>query len=132
MFGRRVFASAPIPRHLYARLHIQTSSQAARRMPSLAPLSSLEGKNASLFCSLLAFNALCRSSAGVGEGGGQGGELIDAEVAAAGTAWALRPIRGSFHPFTLAFTCSPCWSSFTIWTKMIDCPSRMDGVEWGK
>ncbi|CCW64726.1 unnamed protein product [Phytomonas sp. EM1] len=52
MFGRRVFASAPIPRHLYARLHIQTSSQAARRMPSLAPLSSLEGKNSNVLNSL--------------------------------------------------------------------------------
>ncbi|CCW71872.1 unnamed protein product [Phytomonas sp. Hart1] len=57
MFGRRVFASAPLPRRLYARLHIQSSAQAARRLPSLTPLTALEGKKTNVL------NALSLASA---------------------------------------------------------------------
>ncbi|ORC92374.1 uncharacterized protein TM35_000031270 [Trypanosoma theileri] len=42
MFGRRVFASAGVPRHAWAALHIQSSRQASRILPSLAPLAPLE------------------------------------------------------------------------------------------
>ncbi|KAH9589287.1 hypothetical protein LSM04_005795 [Trypanosoma melophagium] len=38
MFGRRVFASAGVPRHAWAALHIQSSRQARRVLPPLAPL----------------------------------------------------------------------------------------------
>ncbi|RNF26779.1 uncharacterized protein Tco025E_01014 [Trypanosoma conorhini] len=41
MFGRRVFASAGVPRHMWASLHIQNRRQAQRVLPSLAPLASL-------------------------------------------------------------------------------------------
>ncbi|KAG5507096.1 hypothetical protein JKF63_05842 [Porcisia hertigi] len=40
MFGRRVFASAPLPRHMWAKMHIQNATQAQRMLPSLAPLVS--------------------------------------------------------------------------------------------
>ncbi|RNF09175.1 hypothetical protein TraAM80_02320 [Trypanosoma rangeli] len=42
MFGRRVFASAGLPRHMWTSLHIQNKRQAHRVLPSLALLSSLE------------------------------------------------------------------------------------------
>ncbi|CBH16844.1 hypothetical protein, conserved [Trypanosoma brucei gambiense DAL972] len=38
MFGRRVYASAAVPRRMWPALHIQSSSQALRILPSLAPL----------------------------------------------------------------------------------------------
>jgi hypothetical protein len=38
MFGRRVFASAPLPRYMWAKMHIQNAAQAQRMLPSLAPL----------------------------------------------------------------------------------------------
>lgn len=38
MFGRRVFGSAPIPKAMYRGLHINTSAQAARLLPTLIPL----------------------------------------------------------------------------------------------
>ncbi|RNF09180.1 hypothetical protein TraAM80_02325 [Trypanosoma rangeli] len=41
MFGRRVFASASLPRHMWASLHIQNKRQAQRVLPSLTPLASL-------------------------------------------------------------------------------------------
>lgn len=40
MFGRRVFGSVPIPRAMYASLHINTAAQASRILPALVPLSS--------------------------------------------------------------------------------------------
>ncbi|CAD2217612.1 hypothetical protein AGDE_13982 [Angomonas deanei] len=40
MFGRRVFASAAIPRAQWASLHIMSAQQAARRLPSLIPLNT--------------------------------------------------------------------------------------------
>ncbi|EAN92864.1 hypothetical protein C3747_2g1795c [Trypanosoma cruzi] len=40
MFGRRVFASAGVPRHMWASLHIQSNRQAQRVLPSLASLAS--------------------------------------------------------------------------------------------
>ncbi|PWV01314.1 hypothetical protein C4B63_4g3139c [Trypanosoma cruzi] len=48
MFGRRVFASAGVPRHMWAPLHIQSNQQANRVLPSLAPLASLENMRATL------------------------------------------------------------------------------------
>ncbi|KPA82916.1 putative mitochondrial hypothetical protein [Leptomonas pyrrhocoris] len=45
MFGRRVFASAPLPRHMWAKLHIQNAAQARRMLPSLAPLASSLGRS---------------------------------------------------------------------------------------
>eukprot|EP00744_Colponema_vietnamica_P013284 GILI01018616.1.p1 GENE.GILI01018616.1~~GILI01018616.1.p1 ORF type:complete len:105 (-),score=25.51 GILI01018616.1:252-566(-) len=41
MFGRRVFASAPIPPSMFARLNISSAQQAQRRLPSLVPVSSI-------------------------------------------------------------------------------------------
>ncbi|KEG09500.1 hypothetical protein DQ04_05111020 [Trypanosoma grayi] len=43
MFGRRVFASAGVPRHVWASLHIQSTRQAQRILPSLAPLPLATG-----------------------------------------------------------------------------------------
>ncbi|TPP41749.1 MBOAT, membrane-bound O-acyltransferase family protein [Leishmania donovani] len=82
MFGRRVFASAPLPRHMWAKLHIQNAAQAQRMLPSLAPLAAVEGKHSS-FCSGLAFNTLCRSSATLGGEEGmvsEDGKLVSAEI----------------------------------------------------
>ncbi|CBZ25811.1 conserved hypothetical protein [Leishmania mexicana MHOM/GT/2001/U1103] len=45
MFGRRVFASAPLPRHMWAKMHIQNAAQAQRILPSLAPLVSSLGRS---------------------------------------------------------------------------------------
>ncbi|TPP41742.1 hypothetical protein CGC20_8635 [Leishmania donovani] len=45
MFGRRVFASAPLPRHMWAKMHIQNAAQAQRMLPSLAPLVSSLGRS---------------------------------------------------------------------------------------
>ncbi|KAK7197951.1 hypothetical protein NESM_000749800 [Novymonas esmeraldas] len=44
MFGRRVFASAPLPRQMWAKLHIQNAAQAQRMLPSLAPLAASLGR----------------------------------------------------------------------------------------
>ncbi|TPP50940.1 MBOAT, membrane-bound O-acyltransferase family protein [Leishmania donovani] len=82
MFGRRVFASAPLPRHMWAKLHIQNAAQAQRMLPSLAPLAAVEGRHSS-FCSGLAFNTLCRSSATLGGEEGmvsEDGKLVSAEI----------------------------------------------------
>ncbi|KAG8346060.1 hypothetical protein TRVL_03120 [Trypanosoma vivax] len=38
MFSRRVYASAGVPRRVWASLHIQSSRQAQRILPSLAPV----------------------------------------------------------------------------------------------
>ncbi|RNF12360.1 hypothetical protein TraAM80_00371 [Trypanosoma rangeli] len=40
MFGRRIFGSSTIPRAMYATLHINSSMQARRMLPSLVPLTS--------------------------------------------------------------------------------------------
>eukprot|EP00744_Colponema_vietnamica_P003424 GILI01005250.1.p1 GENE.GILI01005250.1~~GILI01005250.1.p1 ORF type:complete len:133 (+),score=30.06 GILI01005250.1:36-401(+) len=40
MFGRRVFASAPIPPSMFARLNISSVQQAQRRLPSLMPINA--------------------------------------------------------------------------------------------
>ncbi|PBJ74813.1 hypothetical protein TcG_07210 [Trypanosoma cruzi] len=49
MFGRRVFGSSTIPRAMYATLHINSSLQARRMLPSLVPLtSSVAGTSRSL------------------------------------------------------------------------------------
>ncbi|CAJ1022913.1 hypothetical protein Q4I30_003042 [Leishmania utingensis] len=40
MFGRRVFASAPLPRYMWTKMHIQNAAQAGRMLPSFAPLVS--------------------------------------------------------------------------------------------
>ncbi|RNF26784.1 uncharacterized protein Tco025E_01019 [Trypanosoma conorhini] len=53
MFGRRVFASAGVPRHMWSSLHIQNRRQAQRVLPSLAPLASLGKSGAMLKPSLL-------------------------------------------------------------------------------
>ncbi|GET88030.1 hypothetical protein, conserved [Leishmania tarentolae] len=45
MFGRRVFASAPLPRHMWAKMHIQNATQAQRMLPSLAPFISSLGRS---------------------------------------------------------------------------------------
>ena len=45
MFGRRVFASAPLPRHMWAKLHIQNAAQAQRMLPTLAPLAASLGRS---------------------------------------------------------------------------------------
>ncbi|KAG5480610.1 hypothetical protein LSCM1_06314 [Leishmania martiniquensis] len=45
MFGRRVFASAPLPRHMWVKMHVQSAAQAQRRLPSLAPLVSSLGRS---------------------------------------------------------------------------------------
>ncbi|EPY37431.1 hypothetical protein AGDE_02775 [Angomonas deanei] len=39
MFSRRVFASSPIPRAMYAKLGISTPTQASRLLPSFVALS---------------------------------------------------------------------------------------------
>ncbi|KPI83697.1 hypothetical protein ABL78_7265 [Leptomonas seymouri] len=51
MFGRRVFASAPLPRHMWAALHIQNAAQAQRVLPSLAPLVASMGVSTSILSS---------------------------------------------------------------------------------
>lgn len=40
MFGRRIFASAPIPPSMYAKLNISSAQQAQRRLPSLVPVTN--------------------------------------------------------------------------------------------
>ncbi|KAG5507373.1 hypothetical protein GH5_07471 [Leishmania sp. Ghana 2012 LV757] len=45
MFGRRVFASSPLPRHMWAKMHVQNAAQAQRMLPSLAPLVSSLGRS---------------------------------------------------------------------------------------
>ncbi|KEG09523.1 hypothetical protein DQ04_05081010 [Trypanosoma grayi] len=62
MFGRRVFASAGVPRHVWASLHIQSTRQAQRILPSLAPLAALQ-RNGTASASSLACNALMQSNA---------------------------------------------------------------------
>lgn len=57
MLGRRVFASAPLPRHMWAKLHIQSAAQAKRLLPSLAPLTG------SLCCGISGLGTLNRSTA---------------------------------------------------------------------
>lgn len=57
MFGRRVFASAPIPRAAWASLHIQSAAQAARRVPSLALLAGPTGKATNILNSLASAQA---------------------------------------------------------------------------
>ncbi|KAG8346057.1 hypothetical protein TRVL_03117 [Trypanosoma vivax] len=42
MFSRRVYASAGVPRRAWASLHIQSSRQAQRILPSLPSISSVK------------------------------------------------------------------------------------------
>ncbi|KPA82905.1 putative mitochondrial hypothetical protein [Leptomonas pyrrhocoris] len=113
MFGRRVFASAPLPRHMWAKLHIQNAAQARRMLPSLAPLAALEGRQ-NVFCSGLAFNSLGRSSAALGGEEGlasQDGKLVSAEVAAACTEWCAQALRSAMMPMqhiARGSSCSAC------------------------
>ncbi|KPI89179.1 hypothetical protein ABL78_1742 [Leptomonas seymouri] len=108
MFGRRVFASAPLPRHMWAALHIQNAAQAQRVLPSLAPLVSLSGKH-NVFCSGLAFNTLSRCSATPGEEGlvSQDGKLVSAEVASASAEWCSHALRSVMLPMHHRTT--GCW-----------------------
>ncbi|CAG9572837.1 conserved hypothetical protein [Leishmania major strain Friedlin] len=120
MFGRRVFASAPLPRHMWVKMRIQNAAQAQRMLPSLAPLAAVEGKHSS-FCSGLAFNTLCRSSATLGGEEGmvsEDGKLVSAEVAAACAEWCSQALRSAMLPLQhLAFS-SPHSTCLTWQTKM--------------
>ena len=121
MFGRRVFASAPLPRHMWAKLHIQNAAQAQRMLPTLAPLISLTGTH-SVFCSGLAFNTLCRSSAALGGEEGltsQDGKLVSAEVAAACAEWCTQALRSVIVPMQHMAIGSSCKAGFQTLQKII-------------
>jgi hypothetical protein len=81
-------------------------------LPSLAPLAALEGTR-NVFCSGLAFNTLCRSSAALGGEEGltsQDGKLVSAEVAAACVEWcaqALRTVMMPMQHIAVGSSCSP-------------------------
>ncbi|CBZ14497.1 conserved hypothetical protein [Leishmania braziliensis MHOM/BR/75/M2904] len=119
MFGRRVFASAPLPRYMWPKMHIQNETQARRTLPSFTPLA-VAGGTRSIFCSGLAFNALCRSSASLG--GEEGlvspdGKLVSAEVAAACAEWCAQALRTTILPIHHLAASSPHSKCLTWQTK---------------
>ena len=61
MFSRRIFASAPIPPHMYAALNISSAQQAARRLPSLVPVTASVAKS-------MGSSSLLQLAAGAGSG----------------------------------------------------------------
>ncbi|KAK7198617.1 hypothetical protein NESM_000824800 [Novymonas esmeraldas] len=126
MFGRRVFASAPLPRQMWAKLHIQNAAQAQRMLPSLVPLASLEG-NHTVFSSGLAFNSLCRSSSKIGGEEGlvsQDGKLVSAEVAAACAEWCAQALRCTMLPLQHMALCCTCSTCIGRQTKMCASDTR--------
>nr|CCC94587.1 conserved hypothetical protein [Trypanosoma congolense IL3000] len=53
MFGRRVYASASVPRRMWPALHIQSSAQSNRILPSLAALRPAIARHDALESALL-------------------------------------------------------------------------------
>lgn len=52
MYTRRIFGTTPIPRTMYSRLHIASSTQAKRLVPSLVCLSTAVERSSHLTNSL--------------------------------------------------------------------------------
>nr|CCC94590.1 conserved hypothetical protein [Trypanosoma congolense IL3000] len=63
MFGRRVYASASVPRRMWPALHIQSSAQSNRILPSLAALRPAIARHAIQ----LSPSCLASTAEGVGE-----------------------------------------------------------------